>query len=127
MLHLNDVTLRIGGRALLDQASLRVPAGHRVGLVGRNGSGKTTLLRLIQGELQPDAGSLRLRRGARVGAVAQEAPGGDRTPREVVLQADEERARLLHAHRARGPWRSARPTTAPPLESSRVTDRRSSP
>jgi ATP-binding cassette subfamily F protein 3 len=97
MLHLNDVSLRVGGRLLLEGASLHVPAGQRVGLVGRNGSGKTSLLRLIEGETQPDGGSLRLRRGARVGWVAQEAPGGEATPREVVLAADRERARLLAA------------------------------
>ena len=95
MLHLNDVTLRIGGRLLLERASVRLPAGHRIGLVGRNGSGKTTLLALIRGELSPDAGEVRLRRGASVGTVAQEAPGGERTPREAVLDADLERARLL--------------------------------
>ena len=88
MLHLNDVSLRVGGRLLLEGAPLHVPAGHRVGLVGRNGSGKTSLLRLIQGETQPDAGTLRLRKGARIGWVAQEAPGGEATPREVVLAAD---------------------------------------
>ncbi|MGH6900916.1 MAG: ATP-binding cassette domain-containing protein, partial [Geminicoccaceae bacterium] len=79
MLHLNDVTLRLGGRALLEQASVHLPAGQRTGLVGANGSGKTTLLRLILGELAPDAGAVRLRRDARVGWVAQEAPGGERT------------------------------------------------
>ena len=45
MLHLNDVTLRIGGRLLLEQASEHLPAGQRIGLVGANGSGKTSLLR----------------------------------------------------------------------------------
>jgi ATP-binding cassette subfamily F protein 3 len=97
MLHLNDISLRVGGRLLLEGATVHVPAGHRVGLVGRNGSGKTSLLRLIQGETQPDAGTLRLRKGARIGWVAQEAPGGQATPREVVLAADRERARLLAA------------------------------
>ena len=97
MLHLNDVTLRIGGRLLLEGASVHLPAGHRVGLVGRNGSGKTTLLRLIRGDLAPDAGAVRLRRGARVDWVAQEAPGGERTPRQAVLDADLERGRLLRA------------------------------
>src|SRR5918996_145675 len=97
MLHLNDVSLRVGDHLLLEGATVHVPAGHRVGLVGRNGSGKTSLLRLIQGETQPDAGMLRLRKGARIGWVAQEAPGGQATPREVVLAADRERARLLAA------------------------------
>jgi ATP-binding cassette, subfamily F, member 3 len=97
MLHLNDVTLRIGGRLLLEGASVHLPAGQRIGLVGANGSGKTSLLRLILGELSPDAGEVRLRRNARVGWVAQEAPGGERTPRDAVLDADRERAALLHA------------------------------
>ena len=97
MLHLNDVSLRVGGHLLLEGATVHVPAGQRVGLVGRNGSGKTSLLRLIQGETQPDAGTLRLRKGARIGWVAQEAPGGEATPREVVLAADRERAQLLAA------------------------------
>ena len=97
MLHLNDVTLRIGGRLLLEHASVHLPAGQRIGLVGANGSGKTSLLRLILGELSPDAGEVRLRRHARVGWVAQEAPGGERTPRQAVLDADRERAALLHA------------------------------
>ena len=97
MLHLNDVTLRIGGRTLLEHASVHLPAGVRAGLVGANGSGKTSLLRLILGELTPDAGELRLRRRARVGWVAQEAPGGERTPRQAVLEADQERAHLLRA------------------------------
>jgi ATP-binding cassette, subfamily F, member 3 len=108
MLHLNDVTLRMGGRLLLDGATLRLPAGHRVGLVGRNGSGKTTLLRLIRGDLQPDAGEVRPRRGARVGWVAQEAPGGDLSPRAAVLAADRERAALLReAETASEPHRIA--------------------
>jgi len=106
MLHLDDVTLRIGGHALLERASLRVPGGHKAGLVGRNGSGKTSLLRLIMGDLQADAGEVRLRPGARVAAVAQEAPGGARTPRDAVLAADAERAALLReADTAQDPYR----------------------
>ncbi|MCW8862211.1 MAG: ATP-binding cassette domain-containing protein, partial [Rhodospirillales bacterium] len=51
MLHIKDLTYRIGGRALFDSATVAVPAGHRVGLVGRNGTGKTTLFRLIAGDI----------------------------------------------------------------------------
>ena len=95
MLELTDVTLRVAGRPLLEGASLRVPVGTRVGLVGRNGTGKSTLLKLIAGELQPDAGTLRVRANARIGMVRQEAPGGDLTPVEAVLATDTVRAGLL--------------------------------
>ncbi len=95
MLRLRDIVYRIAGRVILDRASAHVPAGHRVGLVGRNGAGKTTLLRLVTAELQADDGTLMLRRGARLGLIAQEAPGGEITPLEAVLAADHERAALL--------------------------------
>ena len=49
MLHINDLTYRIEGRVIFDKATAGIPAGHKVGFVGRNGSGKTTLLRLIAG------------------------------------------------------------------------------
>jgi ATP-binding cassette subfamily F protein 3 len=97
MLHLNDVTLRIAGHLLLEGATVHLPAGQRIGLVGRNGSGKSTLLRLIRDEIQADRGEVRLRRGVRIGWVAQEAPGGEQSPRDMVLAADVERSRLLEA------------------------------
>ncbi len=104
MLHLNDVSLRIGGRLLLEGATVHLPAGRRIGLVGRNGAGKSTLLRLIMDELQPDQGDIKRRSDMRVGWVAQEAPGGEATPHETVLAADERRAAaLLAAERARKP------------------------
>ena len=108
MLHLNEVTLRVAGRPLLEGATLHVPAGTRLGLVGRNGTGKSTLLRLIAGELQVDAGTLRLPAGARIGMVRQEAPGGTSSPLEAVLATDSERVRLLkEARTARDPLRIA--------------------
>ena len=95
MLHLNDLTLRIEGRPILDGATAAIPGGHKVGLVGRNGAGKTTLLRLIMGEIAPDDGAIKIPRGARIGHVAQEAPGGDLSLLGTVLAADTERAALL--------------------------------
>ncbi|HTY69348.1 MAG TPA: ABC-F family ATP-binding cassette domain-containing protein [Alphaproteobacteria bacterium] len=95
MLTLQDITYRIGGRTLLENASAQVPAGRRVGLVGRNGAGKSTLLALILGEIHADSGTIETPKRWRVGCVAQEAPGGDTTPLEAVLAADTERAALL--------------------------------
>ena len=67
-----------------------INSGHRVGLVGRNGTGKTTLLRLITGGLTADGGDIALPPRARVGMTSQEAPGGERTLLETVLDADRE-------------------------------------
>jgi ATP-binding cassette subfamily F protein 3 len=96
MLSISNITYRIAGRTLFENATAVIAAGHRVGLVGRNGAGKSTLFGLIQGELQPDQGEIEIQRGIRVGIVAQEAPGGAMTPQDVVLAADLERAALLH-------------------------------
>jgi len=95
MLTISNLTYRIEGRPLLEDASLVIPDGAKVGFVGKNGTGKTTLFRLIEGQLGADAGSIEVNRRARIGGVAQEAPAGDETVLEVVLAADKERAALL--------------------------------
>ncbi len=108
MLQINDLTYRIDGRLILDHATVTIPAGHKVGLVGRNGAGKTTLLRLITGDLPAEDGAVQWPRTSRLGYVAQEAPGGDDTLIEWVLKADEERAALLaEAETATDPERIA--------------------
>ncbi len=95
MLHINDVTLRLGPRILFDKATAALPERARIGLVGRNGAGKTTLFRMIAGEIAPESGAFSLPRRARIGRVEQEAPGGPGTLIDFVLAADLERARLV--------------------------------
>jgi ATP-binding cassette subfamily F protein 3 len=95
MLSINGITVRLGGRAILDGASAALPPRSRVGLIGRNGAGKSTLVRVIAGLLDPDEGAAEMPRGARIGYIAQEAPAGAATPFETVLAADVERAALL--------------------------------
>ncbi|MGH3917699.1 MAG: ABC-F family ATP-binding cassette domain-containing protein [Pseudonocardiaceae bacterium] len=56
VLELEDVTVTVAGRSLLDAQTWRIGPGERIGLVGVNGSGKTTLLRLLAGDREPDAG-----------------------------------------------------------------------
>jgi len=96
MLNLTDITVRLGGRTIIDGATAKLPPRSRVGLIGRNGAGKTTLVRVIAGMLEPDTGSVDMPRGSRLGYIAQEAPAGAATPFETVLAADTERAALMH-------------------------------
>mgnify|MGYP001300889595 CR=1 FL=1 len=95
MLHINDMTYRIGGRVLYESATIAIPDGQKVGLVGRNGSGKTTLFRLIMGDLSVDQGAININRKHKIGTVAQEAPSGPESLLDTVLAADIERAALL--------------------------------
>lgn len=95
MLIINDLSLRIAGRLLLDHASLTLPAGTKAGLVGRNGTGKTTLFKAITGDFSSESGSISLPKNTRIGQVAQEAPGTEEPLIDIVLKADVERTALL--------------------------------
>ncbi|NGO52491.1 ABC-F family ATP-binding cassette domain-containing protein [Allomesorhizobium camelthorni] len=95
MLIINDISLRIAGRLLLDHASLTLPSGTKAGLVGRNGTGKTTLFKAITGDMAAETGSVSLPKNTRIGQVAQEAPGTEEPLIEIVLKADVERTALL--------------------------------
>jgi ATP-binding cassette subfamily F protein 3 len=95
LLLISAVTIRLGGRTLLDAADLTIDPGRRIGLVGRNGAGKSTLLRAIAGDLPLDGGDIRLAARARLATVAQEAPAGAASLLDTVLQGDPERLALL--------------------------------
>ena len=95
MLSITDLTYRIAGRVIFDRATVSIPTGDCIGIVGRNGTGKSTLLRLIAGELQPDSGEISTASRLRIGSVAQEAPDGEASLLDTVLAADTERAALL--------------------------------
>jgi len=95
MLNINGITVRLGGRAILDRATAAVPPGSKVGLIGRNGAGKSTLMKVIVGQLEADEGEIEMPRRTRLGYIAQEAPSGTATPFETVLAADVERAQLM--------------------------------
>jgi ATP-binding cassette, subfamily F, member 3 len=108
MLAIKDLSLRVAGRLLIEKASVQLPSGSRVGLLGRNGTGKTTLFRAIAGELAPENGSITLPLRTRIGHLAQEAPDGPQSLLDVVLAAHAERAQLLtEADTAQDPHRIA--------------------
>ncbi len=106
MLHIKDLSHTIAGRPLFEHATAAIPAGHKVGLVGRNGTGKTTLLRMIAGEIAPDEGSISFPKNTRIAHVAQEAPGGSETLLATVIAAHTELAALSEeANTAHDPHR----------------------
>src|SRR3954466_4384607 len=108
MLSMTDITIRLAGRLLIDQSSVQIPPGARVGLVGRNGTGKSTLFKAIRGELSLESGSISVPQRWRIGSLAQEAPSGPESLIEVVLRADLERDALLReAETAHDPHRIA--------------------
>ena len=112
MLRIHDLVFDAWGRRFFDHATVTLPVGAKVGLVGRNGAGKSTLFRLIQGQLSAGGGEIDLPRIARIGSVDQEHPATPVPLLDTVLAADVERARLTGKPRdrpARAPWRHLRP------------------
>src|SRR5512142_747561 len=108
MLIIDDLTVRIAGRILLEGASARIPNGARVGLVGRNGTGKTTLFGVIAGDISAEQGHVEIPPRWRIGRLAQEAPNGPDSLLDVVLKAHRERTALLaEAETATDPHRIA--------------------
>ena len=72
LVDLQRVRLRGADRSVLDDLSLTVSDGERIGVVGINGTGKTALLRIVAGTLAPDGGEIRRGRDVRVGVLEQE-------------------------------------------------------
>ncbi len=108
MLTIEDLSIRVAGRLLLDGASARIVPGSRVGLIGRNGSGKSTLFNAIAGDQATESGDIEITPRWRIGRLAQEAPDGPESLIDVVLKADLERASLLaEAETAQDPHRIA--------------------
>jgi ATP-binding cassette subfamily F protein 3 len=89
MLTLANVRLRRGPQVLVDDASVGIFRGEKVGIVGRNGSGKSTLLALIKGELLPDSGEYSAPSNLALASVAQELPDSVDAPLfEYILDGD---------------------------------------
>ena len=136
----NSLALAYGAAPLLEEVTLSVAPGEKVGLVGRNGCGKTSLLKILTGECAPDAGEVFRRRGLRVGYLPQEFElAGDQTVQQNIAAgaadlldwiaryeagggSEEEHAELLHQIERADGWNlqsrinaSAHALGAPPL------------
>jgi ATP-binding cassette subfamily F protein 3 len=84
------MTLTRGSRRLIEDASVQIHAGWRLGVVGANGSGKSSLFALLRGELQTEAGDCTVPRDWRIASVTQETPPLPQPAIEFVLDGDEE-------------------------------------
>jgi ATP-binding cassette, subfamily F, member 3 len=94
MLQIDNLVFNAWNRRFFDSASVALPVGAKVGLIGRNGVGKTTLFKLILGELVPDGGEIGLPKAARIASVDQEHPATPIGLLDTVLAADVQREAL---------------------------------
>ncbi|MFZ4535813.1 ATP-binding cassette domain-containing protein [Propionivibrio sp.] len=88
MITLKNVTLRRSAKVLLDNASITLNPGEKVGLVGRNGAGKTSLFALLNGTLHEDAGDFSLPAQWRMAQVAQDMPETEQSATDFVIEGD---------------------------------------
>jgi ATP-binding cassette, subfamily F, member 3 len=94
MLQIDNLVFNAWNRRFFDSASVTLPVGAKVGLIGRNGVGKTTLFKLILGELIPDGGEIGLPKAARIASVDQEHPATPVSLLDTILAADVQREAL---------------------------------
>jgi len=105
MITARNLHIRVGARVLVDDATFRIGAGDKVGLVGRNGAGKTTMTKVLAGEAQPAAGAVT--RAGSVGYLPQDPRTGDLQvlARDRILSArgiDDVVRRLRHSEQQMG-------------------------
>ncbi|TXR54749.1 ABC-F family ATP-binding cassette domain-containing protein [Reinekea thalattae] len=94
MIKLSNVSIQLGGKPLLENASATFNPGERIAVIGPNGSGKSTLFKVMQGELALDAGDYDVPKHWRLSHMAQEVEAVDRPALEFVLDGDSELRRL---------------------------------
>ncbi len=104
LLSLRNLSFTWSGPPLLDNATIEIERGERIGLLGRNGAGKSTLMKIIVGEVKPDDGTVQLAADAKIARLVQEVPEEetrDRTVTEIVREGyvlDDSAADDEHSH-----------------------------
>jgi len=96
MISINDLTFRIGSRALYDEANWHIKPGERIGLIGANGTGKSTLFKIIVGEYAPSEGTISMSKDLKIGYLNQDLLSYDshHSILHVAMEAFERQNRL---------------------------------
>jgi ATP-binding cassette subfamily F protein 3 len=95
MLQLKNVTLYRGSKCILDDASVTIHKGEKVGIVGSNGVGKSSLFQMILGQLETDKGDYELPNNLRITQIKQEVPSGEQTALNYALSGDQQLAEVF--------------------------------
>ena len=72
MISANNITLRVGKRALFEEVNIKFTPGNCYGLIGANGAGKSTFLRILSGQLDPTSGEIAITPGDRISFLQQD-------------------------------------------------------
>ncbi|MDQ8020253.1 MAG: ATP-binding cassette domain-containing protein [Moraxellaceae bacterium] len=97
MIQFRQLSLSRGVRRLIEDLSLQIHPGMRVGVVGANGTGKSSLFALLRGELHQDAGDLEMPAAWTIAHVAQETPALQTTALDYAIDGDAELRRVQRA------------------------------
>lgn len=95
MIFFTDLILKRGQSVLLENTSVTIHTGQKVGLVGKNGCGKSSLFALVKGELQPEGGDVSLPKNWAISWVNQETPALEISALDYVIQGDREYTGLM--------------------------------
>lgn len=88
MLQINNISLIIGDRKILNEVSFQAGYRDKIGLVGRNGAGKSTLLKIIAGFQSPTFGQIQMPNQSKVGYLTQDLPeAGDASVKQAVMDS----------------------------------------
>ncbi|WP_101775623.1 ABC transporter ATP-binding protein [Pasteurella oralis] len=97
MLFFTNLTLKRGQSILLENTSVTINPGQKVGLVGKNGCGKSSLLALLKQEMSAENGEVSFPSHWALSWVNQETPALDTAALDYVIEGDREYCRLQHA------------------------------
>ena len=72
MISANNITLRLGKKALFEDVNIKFTAGNCYGMIGANGAGKSTFLKILSGQLEPTKGEVVITPGERLSFLQQD-------------------------------------------------------